>query len=93
MELVAGAQKVVVVMQHTDKKGNSKLLKKCKLPLTGSNVVDVIITEKAVFNVTDTGLVLKEIFPGLTVEDIEKITDADFTVADDLCEYQRALEE
>jgi 3-oxoacid CoA-transferase B subunit len=91
MELVAGAQKVVVVMQHCDKKGNSKVLKKCVLPLTGSHVVDVIITEKAVFYVKPEGLLLKEIFPGLTVDDIRKVTDAEFTVAPDLCEYQRAV--
>jgi 3-oxoacid CoA-transferase B subunit len=88
MELVSQARKVVVMMQHTVKTGESKVLKECSLPLTGKGVVNVIITEKAVFHVTPEGLVLKEIAPGLTVEDLKAITDADFTVADDLCEYR-----
>ena len=88
MELVSKARKVVVVTQHTVKGGESKILKECTLPLTGKGVVNVIITEKAVFNVSPKGLVLKEIAPGLSVEEIRTITDADFTVADDLCEYR-----
>lgn len=88
MDLVGGARKVVAVLQHVDKKGNSKILKRCSLPLTGKGVVDVIITDKAVFNVTDKGLVLKEIAAGLTVEDIKKITEAEFIPADDICEYR-----
>lgn len=88
MELVSKARKVVVVTQHVVKNGGSKILKKCTLPLTGKGVVNVIITEKAVFHVTPQGLVLKEIAPGLTVEDIRVITEADFTVADDVCEYR-----
>ena len=58
------------------------------MPLTAKSVVDVIITDKAVFNVTPDGLVLKEIVPGLSADDIKTITDADFTVAPDLCEYR-----
>lgn len=88
MELVSKARKVVVVTQHTVKGKESKVLKKCTLPLTGKGVVNVIITEKAVFNVTPKGLVLKEIIPGMTVDEIRAITDAEFTVADDLCEYR-----
>lgn len=88
MDLCGGARKVVAVLQHTDKKGESKILKKCSLPLTGKGVVKVIITEKAVFDVTSQGLILKEIAPGLTVEDIRSATEAEFTVAGDLCEYR-----
>jgi 3-oxoacid CoA-transferase B subunit len=88
MDLVTGAHKVVAMLQHVDKKGNSKIKKHCSLPLTGAGVVDVIITEQAVFNVTANGLVLKEIVAGSTVEDIRKITEADFTVGDELCEYR-----
>lgn len=88
MDLVGGARKVVATLKHNDKKGISKILKKCKLPLTGKRVVDVIITDKAVFNVTSSGLVLKEIVAGLSIDDISIITDAIFTVADDLCEYR-----
>jgi 3-oxoacid CoA-transferase B subunit len=88
MDLCGGARKVVAVLQHVDKKGGSKVLKQCSLPLTGKGVVDVIITEKAVFHVIPQGLVLKEIAPGLTVEDIRSATEAEFTVAGDLCEYR-----
>ena len=88
MDLVAGARKVVALLQHVDKKGNSKVKKKCALPLTGAGVVDIIITDKAVFNVTPNGLMLKEIAAGLTVDDIKKATEADFTVAPDVCEYR-----
>lgn len=88
MDLVVGARKVVAMLQHTDKKGNSKIKKHCTLPLTGAGVVDVIITDKAVFNVIDGGLVLKEVAAGLNVEKIREITEADFTVADDLCEMR-----
>lgn len=90
MDLVTGARKVVAVLQHVDKNSNSKVLKKCSLPLTGKSVVDVIITDKAVFHVTPKGLILKEIVPELTVDKIRDITDADFMVADGLCEYRLA---
>ena len=90
MDLVSGANKVVAVLQHTDKKGNSKILKKCTMNLTGKGCLDVIITEKAVFHVGDGVLILKEIAPGLTVEDIKAITEADFTVAPDVCEYRQS---
>lgn len=88
MDLVTGANKIVVIMQHTDKKGNSKVLKKCSLALTGRKVVDVIITERAVFNVTPQGLVLIEKDPEYTVDDIKACTEADFTVANDLKDYR-----
>lgn len=90
MDLVTGARKVVAMLQHVDKKGNSKVKKRCSMQLTGAGVLDVIITDQAVFHVADGGLVLKEIIAGSTVEDIRKITEADFTVADDLCEYRLA---
>lgn len=88
MDLVTGARKVVAMLQHTDKKGKSKIKKRCTLPLTGAGVLDVIITERAVFHVAEDRLVLKEIVADLNVEDLRKITEADFIVADDLCEYQ-----
>jgi 3-oxoacid CoA-transferase B subunit len=88
MDLVGGARKVVAVLQHTDKKGGSKVMKKCALPLTGKCVLNVIITDKAVFEVTPGGLVLKEVAPGMTAEDVVAITEANFTVAADLCEYR-----
>ncbi|MDR3589629.1 MAG: 3-oxoacid CoA-transferase subunit B [Negativicutes bacterium] len=88
MDLCVGARKVVAVLQHTDKKGESKILKQCTLPLTGKGVVDVIITDKAVFHVNKDGLVLKEVADGMSAEDIRAITEASFTVAPDLCEYR-----
>lgn len=88
MDLVTGARKVVAMLQHVDKKGNSKIKKRCFMQLTGVGVVDIIITDQAVFHVTDDGLVLKEVIAGLGVEGIRKITEAEFTVADDLCVYR-----
>jgi acyl CoA:acetate/3-ketoacid CoA transferase beta subunit len=64
------------------------VLKKCTLPFTGIGVVDVIITDKAVFNITSEGLVLKEKLGDMTVDELRAITDAEFTVAPDLCEYR-----
>ena len=87
MDLLFGARKVVVTVEHSGKRG-SKILKRCRLPITGKSVVDVIITEKAVFEVTDDGLVLIEVLEGLTVDDIRKITEADFVVAEKLGRYQ-----
>jgi 3-oxoacid CoA-transferase B subunit len=79
MDLVASAKNVVVLMTHTSKNGQSKILNSCSLPLTGQRVVNKIITEKAVFDIADEGLVLKEIADGLTIDDIKNITDADFS--------------
>lgn len=88
MDLVGGAKKVVATLQHNDKKGNSKVMKKCALPLTGKGVLDVIITDKAVFHVSPDGLILKEIAAGLTADDIRQITEAEFTIAPDVCGYR-----
>lgn len=82
MDLCAGIQKIIVATDHCDKNGNSKILKKCTLPLTGAKCVTDIITERCYFQVTDRGLVLKELAPGFTVEDIRACTEADFTTAD-----------
>jgi acetate CoA/acetoacetate CoA-transferase beta subunit len=76
MDLVAGAKKVIVSMEHTTKKGEPKILKKCTLPLTASNEVDIIVTEMGVMEVTSEGIVLKELAPGVTVEDIQAKTEA-----------------
>ena len=84
MDLVAGARKVIVAMQHTDKKGNSKLLKKCTLPLTGLHCVDRIVTDLAVIDVTLKGFILKEIAPETNEEDVISKTEAPLIVAEDL---------
>lgn len=76
MDLVASARRVVVAMEHTTRDGAAKILKKCTLPLTGSRVVDTIVTEMAYIRVTPAGLVLEEIAPGLTLDDVQKVTAA-----------------
>jgi len=76
MDLVAGARRVVVAMEHTTREGAPKILKKCTLPLTGSKVVDTIVTEMAYLRVTPTGLVVEEIAPGLSFEDVARATEA-----------------
>src|SRR5918995_1509608 len=82
MDLVAGVKKVVVVMEHASKDGEPKILKKCTLPLTGTGVVDLIITDMGVFQVDEHGggLTLIEIAPGIAVDDIKAKTEADFKV-------------
>jgi len=75
MDLVASARRVVVAMEHTTREGAPKILKKCTLPLTGSRVVNTIVTEMAYIRVTPTGLVVEEIAPGLTFEDVQKATN------------------
>ena len=81
MDLVAGARRVVVAMEHTTKEGAPKILKKCTLPLTGVRVVDTIATEMAYIRVTKDGLVLEEVASGLTPEDVQKATEAKLIVS------------
>ncbi len=84
MDLVAGAKRVVIAMEHTTREGQPKILKKCTLPLTGVGVVNTIVTEMACIEVTPTGLLLTEIAPGLTAEDVQKATEANLTVSSEL---------
>jgi 3-oxoacid CoA-transferase subunit B len=74
MDLVAGARRVIVAMEHTTRDGESKILRACTLPLTGLKVVNTIVTEMAVIQVTPTGLVLEEVAPGLTADDVQRAT-------------------
>ncbi|KAF0824753.1 CoA transferase subunit B [Cytobacillus firmus] len=80
MDLVHGANKIIVIMDHTNKNGDSKILKECSLPLTGKNVVDRIITERAVIDVTESGLKLVEVARGFTIEDIINSTEPELQV-------------
>jgi len=81
MDLVAGVKRVVVVMEHTNKHGESKVLKECTLPLTGKACVNMIITDLCVFEVERGGLVLKELAPDVTVDEVRAKTQASFTEA------------
>lgn len=79
MDLVTGAKKVIVSMLHTSK-GVSKILKKCQLPLTGKNCVNMIITELAVFEIIDRKMYLREVSKDSSIEEVTNLTDADFNV-------------
>jgi 3-oxoacid CoA-transferase subunit B len=81
MDLVAGARRVIIAMEHTTREGEPKILKKCTLPLTGVGVVNTIVTDMAVIQVTPKGLLLEETAPGLTAEDVQKATDARLIVS------------
>ena len=81
MDLVAGVKRIVVIMDHTSKAGDPKLLKQCTLPLTGTGVVDRIITNLGVFDVTTNGLQLIELAPDVTVDDVKSTTEARFELA------------
>ena len=80
MDLVHGAKHVIVLMEHVAKDGTYKIVKECSLPYTGKGVVQRIITDLAVMDITDDGLVLRELAPGVTVEDIKAATEPDFRV-------------
>lgn len=79
MDLVAGVKQVVVIMDHTSKKGDPKLLHECSLPLTGMGVVDMVITNLGVFIIDEGGMKLIELAPAVTVEDIKEKTEAKFS--------------
>ncbi|WP_411816158.1 CoA transferase subunit B [Hyphococcus sp. DH-69] len=82
MDLVAGVKRVVVVMDHASKSGAPKLLHECSLPLTGKQVVDMVITNLGVFEIKDgEGMSLTELAPGVTIDEVKSLTEADFKVA------------
>jgi len=83
MDLVAGTQRVIIAMEHTAKDGAAKIVKKCTLPITGVEVVDLIVTELAVIEVTPGGLLLREVAPGLTPGAVQKLTEPVLHVSPD----------
>ena len=88
MDLVTGAKNVIVAMEHATKDGGAKILKRCSLPLTAARKVRSIVTELAVFRFIDGQLVLAEIAPGVTLEDIRARTEAEFVVSAQCCEMK-----
>lgn len=84
MDLVAGAKRVIIAMEHVGKDGKPKIMKKCSLPLTACGEVDLIITDYCVFTVTEQGLVLKEKAPDVSFETIQAATEADYVISADI---------
>jgi len=88
MDLAAGARKVIIAMTHVTNSGDPKIVKECTYPITAKRVVKLIVTDLAVIEVTKKGLVLKEVAPGLTAEDVQSITEPKLIIASDLKEIQ-----
>ncbi|MGJ9457585.1 3-oxoacid CoA-transferase subunit B [Oceanobacillus sp. CF4.6] len=84
MDIVHGAKKIVIIMDHVNKKGEPKILKQCSLPLTGKNVVNRVITDRAVIEVVNDGLMLMEVAKGWTVDEVIASTEADLKISEDL---------
>lgn len=88
MDLAVGAKKLILAMEHTTKTGEMKILKECSYPLTAKGVVDIIVTDLAVIEVTEKGLLLKETAPDLTAEDIQSVTEPTLIISPDLREIE-----
>ncbi len=88
MDLAAGADKVIVAMEHNDRAGNPKVVEECDFPLTGRGCVSLIVTDVAVMQPTADGMVLREVAPGWTPEDVQSVTGARLIIPDDMTEYE-----
>lgn len=91
VDLVQGVKKVILLMEHTTRHGDLRVLNQCTLPLTGRGVIDRIITNLAVIDVTDNGLLLLEIAPGVTVDELQAVTEARLVPAPDLKEINTSV--
>jgi 3-oxoacid CoA-transferase subunit B len=88
MDLVAGAKRVIVAMQHRDKAGHTKILKKCTLPLTGIHCFDRVVTDMAVLDLTKEGFILREVAPGITVDEVKQASEAPLRVDPNVSEMK-----
>lgn len=88
MDLAVGAKRLIIVMNHTTKDGEPRVVKKCTYPLTAVECVDLVVTDIAVIEVSKKGMVLKEVAPGWTPEEVQKVTEAKLTVAPDCHEIE-----
>ena len=88
MDLVASAKNIIVAMQHTNREGESKLLKSCTLPITGLKCVKKVVTELGVFDITDRGFELREIAPGVTIDEIRSKTEGRLVIEGEIPEIQ-----
>ena len=88
MDLAAGADKVIVAMEHNDRNGNSKVVEECDFPLTGRGCVSLVVTDVAVLEPTPDGMVLREAAPGWTAEDVQAVTGARLIVPTEVGEYE-----
>lgn len=88
MDLAAGAEKVIVAMEHNDRGGNPKVVEECTFPLTGKGCVSLVVTDVAVLEPTADGMVLRETAPGWSPEDVQKITGATLIIPESVAEYE-----
>ena len=88
MDLISGSKKVIAAMEHTTRNRRPRIVKKCSQPLTGFACVDLIVTDMAVIEITPDGLVLKEVAPGLTADDVQKVTEPKLIISPELKEME-----